>query len=195
MEDEVNMNDAIPEFINGQFLIAMPSLGDPFFSKSVTCICEHKKEGAFGIIINQVYPDIDEKLFFEGLNLKYEGHNESKKIHIGGPVQRNNVFVIHGPPFGWTNCFKVTDNIALSSTLDILQAITKNEGPEQHLIATGCAGWAPDQLESEMQRNSWITSPLNEELLFETAVEKRWEISMKLIGIDPHSLSENFGHA
>lgn len=189
------MNDHIPEYINGQYLIAMPSLGDPFFSKSVTLICEHKKEGAFGIIINQTYPDIDEDLFFEGLNLDYKGGNGKRKIHIGGPVQRNNVFIIHGPPFHWTNTFKIGDNIALSSTLDILQAISENEGPANHLIATGCAGWAPGQLESEMLRNSWITSPLKEELLFNTPVEDRWVKSMRDIGVDPGQLSENFGHA
>ena len=189
------MSDTIPEFIEGQFLIAMPSLEDPFFSKSVTLMCEHKTEGAFGIIINQALPDFDPKLFFKELNLECRGDGNLKTIHIGGPVQRNNIFVIHGPPFHWLSTYKVTETIALSNTMDILEGIASGYGPQDYLIAAGYAGWGAGQLESEMQRNSWLTCPLDEDLLFRVSVEDRWEAAIRLLGIDPKLLLDNAGHA
>ena len=179
----------------GQLLVAMPSLMDPFFSRSVTCICEHKEEGAFGIVINQIHENITEKDFFSGLDIEYHQGAGGKNIHCGGPVQRYNVFVLHGEPFYWQNCFSITDMLAMSSTIDILQAIARGDGPEKYLIATGCAGWAPGQLEAEMQKNAWIICPMDEGLLFNTPADERWEVAMGLLGIDPVSIPDGAGHA
>ena len=182
-------------FLKGHMLIAMPGLADPNFAQSVTCICEHSGEGAVGIIVNRLHPFLSGKEVFDELQIDCTPDMESIPIHIGGPVHMGEVFVLHGPPFDWNNSFPVNDHIALSSTIDVLQAISKGEGPASYLIATGCAGWAPGQLESEMLRNSWITCPFDEKLLFDSNVEERWEISIRSIGIDPGLLSENIGHA
>ena len=192
MDVEETMNDI---FYKSQLIVAMPSLADPFFSKSVTCICEHREEGAFGLVINQVYPDITEKDFFKGLDIECMHDRCDEKIHIGGPVQRYNVFVLHGAPFHWTNCIKITPTIGMSSTIDILQAIAAGNGPETYIITTGCAGWGAGQLENEMQRNSWLTCPMDDELIFHVPVDKIWDAAMKKIGIDPMFICNGAGHA
>ncbi|MBU0995632.1 MAG: YqgE/AlgH family protein [Proteobacteria bacterium] len=182
-------------YYKGQLLVAMPNLADPFFSRSVTCLCEHKEEGAFGIVINQTYTDITEKDFFKSLDIECKKEPCDRLIHIGGPVQKFNVFVLHGQPFHWLNCFMVSDTIAMSSTIDILQAVADGSGPENYLIATGCAGWAPGQLEVEMKRNSWITCPLDDQLIFNIPTDEKWEASIRTLGIDPAFIMDGAGHA
>lgn len=186
------MNDC---FYKGQLLIAMPNLTDPFFSRSVTCICEHKEEGAFGIVISQTHSTITEKDFFESLDIECNKENSDRKIYFGGPVQKYNVFVLHGPPFHWQNCFTISKTLGMSSTIDILQSIASGTGPENYLIATGCAGWAPGQLEAEMKRNAWITCPLDDQLIFHVPAGEKWEMSMKKLGIDPAFIPDGAGHA
>ena len=181
--------------LKGQFLMAMPGLADPNFYQSVTLLSEHNPKGAMGIIINRIHPEINGKMIFDELQIPTGTDAESIPIHVGGPVHMNEIFILHGEPFQWEGSLKVTDDLALSNSKDIIEAIAVDQGPRYFIIALGCAGWGPDQLESEIRGNAWITSPYNEAIAFRTEVENRWEAAMKIIGIDPALLSDMPGHA
>ena len=120
---------------------------------------------------------------------------ESIPIHIGGPVNINEIFVLHGPPFDWEGCFHVNPSIAMSNTIDILSALSLGKGPESFIISLGCAGWGPGQLENEIKQNAWLTSSILVEIIFDTPVELRWQTAVERLGIDPTLLSDTAGHA
>lgn len=189
------MESDIPFLFKGQFLIAMPNLADPNFSQTVTCICEHTPEGAVGIVVNRVYSPLTGKDIFEELKIESLSDADSIPVHIGGPVHSNEVFVLHGPPFEWQGCRKITPFLAMSNTKDVLEALSMERGPKPFLIALGCAGWGPGQLEAEIKANAWLTSPVFEEIIFRLPVENRWEEAVKKVGIDPMALSDTAGHA
>lgn len=181
--------------LKGQLLIAMPTLADPNFFHSVTCISEHTEEGALGVIVNRVHALISAKDIFEELDLSIGIDADAIPVHIGGPVHEDEVFVLHGPPFRYEASLSITDTLALSNSLDILKTLAAGEGPKEFLILMGCAGWAPGQLEAELAQNAWLTAPLNNEVLFGVSVENRWERAIRDLGIDPTRLSDFAGHA
>ena len=181
--------------LKGHFLIAMPSLADPNFSQTVTCICEHTAEGTVGLVINRVHPELTMEPVLKELNLESVPEVESLPLHLGGPVHPSQIFVVHGPPFGWEACRPVTHSLALSNSKDLLESLAKGQGPESFIITLGCAAWGPGQLESEIMANAWLTCPASETVLFETPVDKRWDKAAKLMGIDVRLLTEVAGHA
>ena len=181
--------------LKGHFLIAMPSLADPSFSRTVTHICEHTSYGALGLVINRVHPELTMKAVFRELNMESVPEADSLPIYMGGPVHTGQVFVIHGPPFGWEACRPVNTSLALSNSKDILEMLAKGNGPESFIIGLGCAGWGPGQLESEIMANAWLTCPGDETVLFKTPVEKRWEEAARLMGVDVKLLTDVAGHA
>ena len=183
------------DFFKGQLLIAMPGLLDPNFNQTVTLLCEHNQEGAIGIVVNRVHPSLSGKDIFEELKLQPFSGAEKIPVHIGGPVNINEIFVLHGPPFGWEACYQVNQSIGMSNTIDILDAVSGGGGPESFIISLGCAGWGPGQLESEIMQNTWLTSSFLEEIIFEIPVEERWEAAVKRMGIDPTLLTDAAGHA
>jgi len=184
-----------PESLRGQFLMAMPELADPNFFQTVTFICEHTQMGAVGIIINRVQPSLSGKDIFDELNVKYLPEADSIPVHFGGPVHVNEIFVLHGPPFDWKGCLVVTPSLAMSNTIDILEAVAMGRGPESFMISLGCSGWGPGQLEAEIKKNSWLTCDVSEEIMFKIPVESRWEKTMRKVGINPVLLSGTAGHA
>ncbi|MDM8522665.1 YqgE/AlgH family protein [Desulfococcaceae bacterium HSG8] len=181
--------------LKGQFIMAMPGLADPNFSHTVTCICEHTSEGAVGIVVNHVHAFLSGKDIFEELGMDYVSGAGSIPIYLGGPVHIGEIFILHGPPFDWDGCRMITRSLAMSNTRDILQEIALDKGPESLIIALGCAGWGPNQLESEIRQNAWLTYPAFEELIFDVAVEERWEEAVRKMGIEPGLLSDMAGHA
>lgn len=181
--------------LKGQFLIAMPLLADPNFHKSVTCICEHTAQGAMGMIVNKPLPALSSKDILKELKLDWLPGAEPKPIHTGGPVHIDEIFVLHGPPFGWHGCLPITSRIALSNTLDILKAIARGRGPDSYMITLGCAGWGPGQLEAELKDNAWLNCAIDEEIVFKLPTESRWEAAVRKMGIDPAALSDTAGHA
>ncbi len=181
--------------LKAQFLIAMPGLLDPNFYHTVTCVCEHTNNGALGIVVNRVHPSLSAKNIFEELKIPSVPESDKLPIYIGGPVHMDQIFILHGPPFGWKGCFQISENLALSNTKDILESISKGTGPGPVVIALGCAGWGPGQLEAELGQNAWLTGPLNEEIIFKTPVDDRWDAAVKKMGIDPRLLSNTAGHA
>ena len=189
------MSDDHASSLGGQLLLAMPGLRDPNFTQTVTCICEHNRGGALGLVINRVHASLSAKEIFEELDIPYAPAVESAPIHLGGPVHLGEIFILHGPPFEWKGCLRFTPDLAMSTSRDVLEAIALGRAPKDFIIAVGCAGWGADQLESEIKQNSWLTCSADAELLFGTPVEARWEQAMSRIGIDPVLLSDDAGHA
>jgi putative transcriptional regulator len=189
------MENDFDESLKGKFLTAMPLLTDQNFFHTVTCICEYTPAGAVGIVVNRVHPTLSGKDIFQELNIKYIPGAESIPIHIGGPVHIGEIFVLHGPPFEWEGCLPITATIAMSNTKDILEAVAMGTGPKSFIIALGCAGWGPGQLESEIKQNAWLTSPVVDEIVFGMPIETRWEVTLKKMGIDPALLMDTAGHA
>lgn len=181
--------------LKGQLLVAMPTLMDPNFHKTVTCICAHDDTGALGIVINRQDVSLAGKDLFSELKISYSPLAESIPVHIGGPVHINELFILHGPPFDWKGCLQITANLAMSNTIDILESIAMGRGPEHFIISLGCAGWGGGQLEYELKENTWITSELYEEALFEWTVDERWGMVLDKNGVDPVGLSPTAGHA
>ena len=189
------MENGYSEFFKGHFLMAMPELADPNFSKTVTLICEHAPAGAVGIVVNRVHQFLTGKDIFDELKIEYSPGVENIPIHIGGPVHIDEIFLLHGPPFGWQGCLPVTSGLALSTTMDVLKEIAMGKGPESFIIALGCSGWASGQLENELRENAWLITSVFEEIIFQTPVSERWEEAVKKLGINPSSLSGKAGNA
>ncbi|MFL6650380.1 MAG: YqgE/AlgH family protein [Sulfurifustaceae bacterium] len=181
--------------LTNHFLIAMPTLEDRNFYRTVTFLCEHSEEGAMGIVINRVTDmklgEILEQLEITGA----ERALSAQPVYLGGPVQNNRGFVIHEPLGNWESTLPVTDTIGVSTSRDILAAIAENRGPDRFLVALGYAGWGPGQLEREMVENSWLSGPAHREILFELPLESRWSAAAGLVGVDLTMLSSEAGHA
>lgn len=181
--------------LTNHFIIAMPSLQDGNFSESVTYICEHDDNGALGITINRP-SEISLSEILSQLQIKISSdHIIDQTVLNGGPVQIDRGFILHAPTGDWDSSLKVTENIAVTTSQDIMQAIADNKGPDRSLIALGYAGWGPGQLEYEMSENAWLSCPATEEILFNTPLEKRWRAAALLLGIDLQLLSNQTGHA
>ncbi|MFH2045163.1 MAG: YqgE/AlgH family protein [Pseudomonadota bacterium] len=182
-------------FLKGQFLFAMPDMADPNFSKTVTCISEHTKEGALGIVINRISSSITAKDVFDELKIEYNTGAELIPVYIGGPVNTGEIFILHNQPFESESCFMITQFLGMSNTMDMLTAIANGKGPESYIIALGCAGWGPGQLEYEIKENAWLTCSVFEDILFNTEAEARWDKTAEKMGINPALLSVTAGHA
>ena len=181
--------------LTGHFLIAMPSLNDGFFNHAVTYICEHDESGSFGVIINQ-QTDIKLKQVIEEMHIEsQQGYDENQPVYIGGPVDQGRGFILHRPAGNWSSSLVVNNDVALTTSKDILQAIANNQGPEDCIVALGYAGWSAGQLEQEMANNTWLSCPADEQIIFNTPTEERWKAAAKLIGIDLSLMSNEAGHA
>jgi len=184
-----------PDSLKGQLLLAMPGLADPNFVQSVTFLCEHTQAGAVGVIVNRTLPDLTGKDVFDELQMTCVPEAETLLIHFDGPVHTNEIFILHGPPFDWKGCLVITASLAMSNTIDILEAVAAGQGPKSFMLTLGCAGWGPGQLESEIKANAWLTSPVSKDIVFDLPVESKWETAMRKVGINPTLLSEIAGHA
>ena len=185
----------LPTYFKGHILIAVPSLADPNFQYSVTCISEHNDQGAMGIVINRRQPELDLKMILDELKINHDDKAATTPIHIGGPVHVNELFILHGHPLEKYEGMVITDSLAMSNSKAILEAIALGQGPEDYFIALGCAGWGPGQLEWELGQNAWLTGDINPELLFKTPVDNRWRHAIEQLGIDPALLIDQAGHA
>jgi putative transcriptional regulator len=190
-------------YLDGQMLIAMPSMRDERFARSVIYVCAHSSEGAMGIVVNQPAANIN----FPDLLVQLEVIPAADLIQLprrvgivkvlkGGPVETGRGFVLHSADFFIENStLPIDEGICLTATLDILKAIARGDGPASALLALGYAGWAPGQLESEIQENGWLHCSADPELIFGTDIEAKYEKALKKIGIDLGMLSSEAGHA
>lgn len=181
--------------LTGHFLIAMPSLNDGFFNHTVTYICEHNETGSFGIIINQE-TGITLKQIADEMQLETDdNYNEDQSVFIGGPVDQGRGFILHRPKGEWQSSLIVKNDVALTTSKDILQAILNNKGPKDCIVALGYAGWSAGQLDYELANNTWLNCPADEQIIFNTPTEERWKAAANLIGVDLSLLSSDTGHA
>ncbi len=181
------------------FLIAMPSMLDPVFGGTVIYLCEHNASGALGVIINKP-TDMTMDILFERIDLALEiSANQipidRDPVMFGGPVQVERGFVLHSPTGTFSAMMTITDEIALTTSKDILEAAAAGHGPDRMLVTLGCSGWGAGQLEQEIGRNGWLTVPADARIIFELPIEERFAASMKLLGVDLMSLAGEAGHA
>lgn len=190
-------------YLDGQMLIAMPGMGDTRFDHSLVYLCAHSENGAMGLIVNKVTPmmsfgDLVGRIeAVDGADLaKTPEELMTRPVLFGGPVEPSRGFVLHTSDyFTPDSSLPVTDKIALTATVDVLRAMARGDGPASASVALGYSGWAPGQLESEIQRNGWLHCLPDEDLLFGTAHELKYAMALKKIGVDPGMLSGDAGHA
>ena len=206
------------ESLENQFLIAMPSLGNDYFNKTVTYICEHNDEGAMGLIINmpvnitlhdllkQIEENDKEQANEDKATLEPEKTSSAvsnifldnsleQLVLSGGPISQNRGFVLHRTQSGWKSSLALSDDIMITTSKDILLSLGTKKAPEQFMVTLGYAGWGPGQLETELQENSWLTIDADSDILFNTPIEQRWQKATEKLGIDIAHLSSDIGHA
>jgi len=182
-------------YMSGQLLIAMPSMADPRFARTVIYLCAHSDQGAMGLVVNRPMPQITFVDLLEQLDIETEGTVEDQVVNFGGPVESGRGFVLHSGDFQREGTMMVDDAVGLTATVDILRAIATGEGPERHLLALGYAGWGPGQLDSEIQANGWLHAPADDAILFDHDLSTKWERSIAKLGVTPAMLSGDAGHA
>jgi putative transcriptional regulator len=190
-------------YLDGHLLIAMPVMGDPRFERSVIYLCAHSSEGAMGIVVNRPIGSLDFPELLVQLDIIKKAEQitlpetaETMKVLKGGPVETGRGFVLHSSDFFIREAtLRIDDEICLTATVDILKAIAKGAGPKHAILALGYAGWAPGQLETEIQDNGWLHCDADPDLIFGGDVEEKYSRALRKIGIDPGMLSNEAGHA
>lgn len=183
-----------PISLCGHFLIAMPALKNSIFSDSITYICDHSAQGAMGIVLNQPM-DICLNEVFDQLSLQYQDSAYNTPVLAGGPVNKQQGFVLHKNEGNWDSTLKITDDICLTASRDIVSALAAEEGPDGAQFALGYAGWSPGQLEDEISENSWLTIPADNHIIFDVPVTHRRDAIANQLGIDLNLISDKAGHA
>ncbi|WP_114238653.1 YqgE/AlgH family protein [Dyella sp. C9] len=179
----------------GQFLIAMPSLAEPPFSRGVAFICQHDEDGAVGLLVNQLS---EYRLSDVLAQMKLECSDPEladAPVLIGGPVQQERGFVLHREPGHWESSYRINADWSVTTSRDILVAMAHGEGPRLAVMALGYAGWSAGQLEQELKDNTWLTAEASERVVFHTPLEERWSAAAGLVGVDPLQLPGYAGHA
>jgi putative transcriptional regulator len=182
-------------YLTNQFLIAMPNLDHPDFFQTVTYICQHNQEGAMGIVINRPL-EIDLGVVFQ--NMDIESHDlliNNTAVFEGGLVEPERGFVIHQSDQKWDVMMNINNDFSLTTSRDIVNAMADGKGPKNALIALGYCGWGAGQLEEELADNIWLTTPANQNIIFDTPPAERWHAAAASIGIDINLLSTEAGHS
>lgn len=181
--------------LRNHFLLAMPQLKDPHFGGSLTYLCEQNEQGALGLIINKPLPLTFAELM-EQMDIEMTSTlHVDKQVFRGGPVHVDRGFVLHTGASDWKASLPISEQLSLTTSLDILEALAKGEGPEHFLIALGCAGWEVGQLEQELLDNAWLTCPASESVLFATLAEDRLTAAATSLGINLDLMTGQAGHA
>ena len=185
----------LQDSLSNQLLIAMPGMADPNFNSTVTLVCEHNTDGALGIVVNRP-TDMDLGNLFEQLDVTEVDRVLARSpVLDGGPVAPERGFVLHEPGITFESTIKVSPDVQLTLSRDVLDAMASGDGPARSLVALGYAGWQPGQLEQEILDNTWLTVPSNHEIIFDVPFEDRWHVAAKSIGIDISQISPHAGHA
>jgi putative transcriptional regulator len=186
--------------LTNQFLIAMPGMADPMFAGSVVYLCEHTEKGALGLVINKPV-DIKLKNLFEKVELSLTRDDiADAPVYFGGPVQTERGFVLHERQTNDASPYNSTLSVAggsldMTTSKDVLEALADGAGPKRMLVTLGYSGWGAGQLEDELSRNGWLTVDADPRVIFDTPIAQRYEKAVSLLGIDPHMLSQEAGHA
>lgn len=179
----------------GQLLVAMPGMQDPRFARTVIYICAHNGEGAMGLVVNRIFDALTFPDLLEQLGIEATTPIEADSVYFGGPVETGRGFVLHTPDYVRDGTLVVANGVALTATVDILRSIAAGDGPRQHLLALGYAGWGPGQLDAEIRANGWLNVDADNALVFDHDLDSKWERAMAKLGVDPRMLSDVAGHA
>jgi len=178
-----------------QFLLSMPTLEDPNFHRTLTYVCEHSHEGAMGLVVNRPL-GLSLAEIFQHLGIEPQSQAVTDTpVYQGGPVETERGFVLHSPVGEWDGSIALTDELAVTTSRDILEAMARGEGPGDAIVALGYSGWAAGQLEAELGQNAWLTCPASLDILFQTPPEQRLDKAAARMGIDLDLLSSGAGHA
>jgi putative transcriptional regulator len=194
------MNNSSDLHLANHFLIAMPSMLDPVFGGSVVYVCEHNENGALGVVINKP-TDMTMQALFDHIELKMASGPTLappiavKPIMFGGPVQDDRGFVLHTPSGHYSSSLQVTEEVAFTTSIDVLEAVASGGGPEHMMVSIGYSGWGAGQLEDEIAHNGWLTVDADPKIMFDLPIEERYVAALKLLGIDPMMLTAEAGHA
>ncbi len=181
--------------LTNQFLIAMPSMEDPNFDRTVVYVCEHSDKGAMGIVINRPM-ELTLARLFDKIDLRLEiAPWRDEPVLYGGPVQTERGFVLHAPAGNYGSTLTIAGDIGLTTSKDVLEAVAGGTGPQRLLVTLGYAGWAAGQLESELASNGWLTAPADARVIFETPLTARFDAALGLLGVDPRYLISQAGRA
>lgn len=182
--------------LTGKLLIAMPGMGDPRFERSVVFMCSHGDDGGMGLIVNKPADDVRLQDLFEQLDIEDGAKNPDRLVHYGGPVEGSRGFVLHSDEYE-SKLYSMTapGGFAMTATLDILEDIAADRGPERALMMLGYAGWGPGQLEQEIAMNGWLIAEACFELVFDLPDDRKWGAALRSIGVEPLSLSASAGRA
>lgn len=188
------MNISSP-YLEGHLLVAMPNMPDPRFERTVIYLCAHTSDGAMGLVVNKLidslsFPDLLQQLGIDNVDIA-----DHIRVHFGGPVEAARGFVLHSTDYVHDATMIVDDAFALTATVDVLKAMAEGRGPRESLLALGYAGWAPGQLDEEIQENGWLTVPAEADLVFRLHDEDKWQSAVNRLGIDLTNLSAEAGHA
>jgi len=183
-----------PTSLANHLLVALPSLIDATFARTVALICQHDDNGAMGVLVNQPSEYTLGDVLAQMEIPTDDGALRGQIVLNGGPVHPERGFVIHDDARPWDSSLNVGQGVYLTTSRDILEAMARGEGPRNALVTLGCAGWSEGQLESELADNSWLTVPADEELLFTTPLEQRWQGAASRIGVDLFRLTDYSGH-
>ncbi len=183
-----------PLYFTGQFLLAMPGMGDPRFDHAVIAMCAHDSQGAMGIGIGEQIDDLGLHEILEQFDIE-PGEAPDAPVHLGGPVEPGRGFVLHSSDWGGQDTINVAGRWSLSGTIDILRAIATGRGPSQWVVALGYADWGPGQLDGEMTRHGWFNTPGTPGLIYDVAADARWHTAFAGAGIDPRLLASGAGRA
>ena len=184
-------------FLAGKLIIAMPTMSDPRFKRSVVCICAHNEDGAIGIIINKIIESLSFSKIIKQLKLKKNMTRNDYKDHIyfGGPVETERGFILHSADYSSENSTSINSEISMTASTEILQALIDGNGPNKSIVALGYAGWGPGQLDTEIQSNAWLSVESDLELVFSAKTAEKWDMALEKIGVNPALLSTEAGRA
>lgn len=191
------MQKSDQNFLTGQLLVAMPTMGDNRFERAVILVCAHDEKGAMGLVINSEMDNIDFTQLLDQLELDIEPRINLTSLPVmqGGPVEQARGFLLHSKDYEQTDTISVEQDYKVTGSVDALKEALEGEGPEKMRFILGYSGWGPGQLDEEMQANAWLTIDPDDELIFQTEPEKIWEKAIQKIGIDPSMLSVTAGRA
>ena len=193
----VELASSSPEdgYLTGQFLIAMPQMADPRFAQTVIYLCAHTADGAMGLVINREIDGITFPGLLKQLEIEVPDADDQIRVMFGGPVEMGRGFVLHSQDYLQDSTLLIGERVGLTATMDILKDMAKGAGPRRCLLALGYAGWAPGQLDHEIQANGWLHAPADENLIFGDDAGSKWDRALGILGIDAALLSGDAGHA
>ena len=195
MDQDTDTDALPPGYLTGQLLIAMPTMRDPRFTRTVIYMCAHSAEGAMGLVLNRLVGSLTFPDLLSQLGIEQAPDIEEIRVHFGGPVETGRGFVLHSAEYNATGTMQVTDDVALTASLEILKDIAAGQGPRRSLLALGYAGWGPGQLDAEIQANGWLSVGADDALIFDSQLDDKWERAIGKLGINAGRLSGEAGHA